>query len=101
MLDEGSGDSLPAINAESDVFACQALRLVGDVDDMSRDRLADWFCISCNSEATDADSVRRWASLDVLEGPLLVSERGLKAALDVASAPPVTERVIEVAEGVG
>jgi len=101
VLDDGSGASLPAINAASEVFACHALRLVVEVGDMSRDWLVDWFCISCSSEVTDADSVRRCASLDVVVGPLLDSERGLKAALDVARAPPVTERVIEVAEGVG
>jgi hypothetical protein len=100
-LDDGSGDSFPARSAAPEVFACMAFWLVGEVGVISRERLADWFCINCNSEVTDADSVRRWASLEVFDGPLLDSDRGLNAALDVARAPPVTERVIDVAEGEG
>ena len=101
VLVEVSGDSLPANNAESEVFAWSAVRLVGEFGEISRERLADWFCINCSSEVTDADSVRRWASLEVFDGPLLDSERGLNAALDVARAPPETDRVIDVADGVG
>jgi hypothetical protein len=98
---ESAGDSLPAIIAALFVLAFQGFPETVAEGLSWRLRLVCWFCNSCKSEGTDADSVC-FRALDMLVAvPLVAKDCGAMPSLEVAKAPAVSARVIEVAEGCG